>query len=160
MTLPGCKMNDKLFAELAASIEEAGHIVREETAPSRKFTVEREPLDVVGIREGYKLSQTRFAALLGISVKTLRNWEQGRRTPAGPARILLQAQESRPPKPQENADEWLNDTEEQMAAEDAAWEATYRHHQDEFLALRETAQAEIDAHKTRPMFDEHGNLES
>ena len=73
---------------------------------------------------------------------------------------FLQAKESRPPKPQENADEWLNDTEEQMVAEDAAWEATYRHHQDEFLALRETAQAEIDAHKTRPMFDEHGNLES
>ena len=73
---------------------------------------------------------------------------------------FLQTQESRPPKPQENIDEWLNDTEEQMAAEDAAWEATYRHHQDEFLALRETAQAEIDAHKTRPMFDEHGNLES
>ena len=81
-------MNDKLFAELMASIEEAGHIVREETAPSRTFTVEREPLDVVGIREGYKLSQTRFAALLGISVKTLRNWEQGRRTPAGPERAF------------------------------------------------------------------------
>ena len=78
-------MNDKLFAELMASIEEAGHIVRDETAPSRTFTVELEPLDVTGIREGYKLSQTRFAALLGISVKTLRNWEQGRRTPVGPA---------------------------------------------------------------------------
>jgi putative transcriptional regulator len=89
-------MNDKLFAELMASLEEAGHIVREETAPSRTFTVEREPLDVVGIREGYKLSQTRFAALLGISVKTLRNWEQGRRTPAGPARILLQVAAKHP----------------------------------------------------------------
>jgi hypothetical protein len=73
---------------------------------------------------------------------------------------FLQAQESQPPKPQENAAEWLNDTEEQMAAEDAAWEATYRQHRDEFLALRETAQAEIDARKTRPMFDEHGELES
>ena len=89
-------MNDKLFAELAASIEEAGHIVREETTPSRTFTVEREPLDVTGIREGYKLSQTRFAALLGISVKTLRNWEQGRRAPAGPARILLQVAAKHP----------------------------------------------------------------
>ena len=67
---------------------------------------------------------------------------------------------SQPPKPQENADEWLNDTEEQMAAEDVAWETTYRRHRDEFLALRETAQAEIDARQTRPMFDEHGNLES
>jgi putative transcriptional regulator len=89
-------MNDKLFAELMASIEEAGHIAREETAPSRTFTVVREPLDVTSIREGYKLSQTRFAALLGISVKTLRNWEQGRRTPAGPARVLLQVAAKHP----------------------------------------------------------------
>lgn len=79
-------MNDKLFAELMASVEEAGRIARGEIAPSRTFDVEREPLDVTGIREGYKLSQTRFAALLGISVKTLRNWEQGRRAPVGPAR--------------------------------------------------------------------------
>ena len=90
MSMPVCRMNDKLFAELTASIEDAGHIAREEAAPSRTFTVECEPLDVTGIREGYKLSQTRFAALLGISVKTRRNWEQGRRTPAGPARVLLQ----------------------------------------------------------------------
>jgi putative transcriptional regulator len=82
-------MNDELFADLLASVEEAGRIARGEAAPSRTFTVEREPLDVTGIREGYKLSQTRFAALLGISVKTLRNWEQGRRAPVGPARVLL-----------------------------------------------------------------------
>jgi putative transcriptional regulator len=82
-------MNDDLFTDLLASIEEAGRIARGEAAPSRTFTVEREPLDVTGIRENYKLSQTRFAALLGISVKTLRNWEQGRRAPAGPARVLL-----------------------------------------------------------------------
>ena len=35
------------------------------------------------------LSQSKFAALLGISVKTLHNWEQGRRKPTGAARILL-----------------------------------------------------------------------
>ena len=72
-------MNGELFGDLLVSIEEAGRIARGETTPSRTFTVEREPLDVAGIREGYKLSQNRFAALLGISVKTLRNWEQGRR---------------------------------------------------------------------------------
>ncbi len=83
-------MNDELFSELMASIEEAGRIARKETAPSRVFTIEREPLDVKMIREGYKLSQTRFAMLMGISVKTLRNWEQGRRAPVGPARVLLQ----------------------------------------------------------------------
>jgi putative transcriptional regulator len=82
-------MNDELFADLVASIEEAGRIVRGEAAPRRSFTVQHEPVDVTSIRESYKLSQTRFAALLGISVKTLRNCEQGRRAPAGPARVLL-----------------------------------------------------------------------
>ncbi len=41
------------------------------------------------IRDKYGLSQDKFAALMGISVATLRNWEQGRRKPEGPARILL-----------------------------------------------------------------------
>jgi putative transcriptional regulator len=46
-------------------------------------------LDIKRIREKYNLTQEKFAALLGISVRTLRNWEQGRRTPEGPAKILL-----------------------------------------------------------------------
>ena len=46
--------------------------------------------DVKRIRSNFRLSQGEFAALLGISVATLRNWEQRRRTPEGPARILLQ----------------------------------------------------------------------
>ena len=82
-------MNDELFADLMTSVAEAGRIKRGEEAPARVFAREREPLDVTGIRARYQLSQTRFAAMLGISVKTLRNWEQGRRAPVGPARILL-----------------------------------------------------------------------
>ena len=82
-------MNDHLFTELMASVEEAGRIARGEAAPARTFVVERQPLNITGTRENYRLSQTRFAALLGISVKTLRNWEQGRRAPVGPARVLL-----------------------------------------------------------------------
>ncbi|MBN2004860.1 MAG: helix-turn-helix domain-containing protein [Anaerolineae bacterium] len=81
-------MKEELFAELVASVREGGAILRGEVAPSRRFVAEK--LDVKGIREGYRLSQAQFAALLGISVKTLRNWEQGRRTPGGPARVLLQ----------------------------------------------------------------------
>ncbi len=81
-------MNDDLFAELVASVREGGAILRGEAAPSRQFVVEK--LDVKNIREGYRLSQEQFALLLGISVKTLRNWEQGRRAPEGPARVLLQ----------------------------------------------------------------------
>lgn len=42
------------------------------------------------IRERTGLSQTRFAELLGVSVRTLQDWEQGRRAPNGAARTLLQ----------------------------------------------------------------------
>lgn len=45
--------------------------------------------DVSGIRERTGLSQARFAALLGVSVRTLQDWEQGRRAPSGAARTLL-----------------------------------------------------------------------
>ena len=45
--------------------------------------------DVADIREKTGLSQARFAALLGISVRTLQDWEQGRRAPSGAARTLL-----------------------------------------------------------------------
>ena len=81
-------MKDDLFAELVESVQQGAAILRGDAAPSRSFEVEVP--DVLAIRESYNLSQTEFAALLGISVDTLQNWEQGRRTPAGPARILLQ----------------------------------------------------------------------
>lgn len=48
-----------------------------------------EPLDVKNIRNGFGMSQTRFALAFGISVSTLRHWERGDRTPHGPARVLL-----------------------------------------------------------------------
>ena len=41
------------------------------------------------IREGTGLSQAKFASLLGVSVRTLQDWEQGRRAPSGAARTLL-----------------------------------------------------------------------
>ena len=80
-------MSRKLFDELLESVREGGAILRGEKEPSRVFSIEAP--NVKRIREGYQLSQSRFAALLGVSVKTLQNWEQGRRTPRGAARILL-----------------------------------------------------------------------
>lgn len=53
-------------------------------------------LDVRAIREGLGMSQDRFAVYLGVSVATVRNWEQGRRTPRGPARRLLELARDRP----------------------------------------------------------------
>ena len=44
---------------------------------------------IAAIREGTGLSQSRFAELLGVSVRTLQEWEQGRRAPTGAARRLL-----------------------------------------------------------------------
>ncbi len=45
--------------------------------------------DVASIRTKTGLSQARFAVLLGVSVRTLQDWEQGRRAPSGAARTLL-----------------------------------------------------------------------
>ena len=81
-------MKDELFNELVASVREGGAILRGEKKPARTFKITAP--NIKRIRAGYKLSQQEFAALLGISVATLRNWEQGRRTPEGPARVLLQ----------------------------------------------------------------------
>ena len=87
-------MKDELFEELVASVREGGAILRGEVAPARKFSIAAP--DVKQIRASYKLSQSEFAALIGISVATLRNWEQGRRAPDGPARILLQVAAKHP----------------------------------------------------------------
>ena len=87
-------MKDELFNELVASIREGGKILRGKARPSLKFIIETP--DVKKIRSNYKLSQNEFAALMGISVKTLRNWEQGRRVPEGAARVLLQVAAKHP----------------------------------------------------------------
>lgn len=54
------------------------------------------PIDVQSIRRMTGLSQAKFAELLGIELSTLRNWEQGRRHPTGPAQALLRAIRNNP----------------------------------------------------------------
>ncbi len=80
-------MDDQMFAELEASLKDGMAILRGEEKPSRVFTFEAP--DVKAIREILKLTQQQFAAMMGISIRTLQNWEQGRRVPEGPARVLL-----------------------------------------------------------------------
>ncbi len=53
-------------------------------------------VDITHLREKLGLSQDRFAALFGLSSRTVRNWEQGVRHPEGPARILLQVIDREP----------------------------------------------------------------
>jgi putative transcriptional regulator len=80
-------MKDEMFQELVASVREGGAILRGEKKAAKTTTIDSP--DVAEIRAAYDLSQAQFAALLGISVRTLQNWEQGRRSPQGPAQVLL-----------------------------------------------------------------------
>jgi putative transcriptional regulator len=80
-------MRKQDFDELVSSVRQAGRIRVGEEAPSR--VTEIPPVDVKAIRGRLGKSQAEFARLIGVSVATLQNWEQGRRRPEGPARALL-----------------------------------------------------------------------
>jgi putative transcriptional regulator len=75
------------FDELVSSVRQAGKIRRKQAKPGRVFRYK--PTDIKAIRGRLEKSQAEFALMIGVSVATLRNWEQGRRTPDGPARALL-----------------------------------------------------------------------
>ena len=81
-------MKKELFEELLASVKQAKAIERGEMKPARTFKLDPQN-DIVKVRGKLGLSQSKFAAVLGISADTLQNWEQGRREPTGPAKVLL-----------------------------------------------------------------------
>ena len=87
-------MKESAFQELMGSVREAGRIRRGTLKPSR-ITVFK-PEDVRAIRTGLGASQSEFALMIGVSVATLQNWEQGRRTPDGPALALLRVAAKNP----------------------------------------------------------------
>jgi len=87
-------MDDKAFEALLAGTREAREILAKKRNPSRTFYVD-EP-NAGEIRARYQLTQNEFAKMLNISVATLRNWEQGRRRPEGPARVLLNVANAHP----------------------------------------------------------------
>ena len=62
--------------------------------PSRIFKFDS--VDIKNIRLRLKKSQSEFAMMIGVSVSTLQNWEQGRRKPEGPARALLKIVAEKP----------------------------------------------------------------
>lgn len=80
-------MKKEMFEHLVASVKQAGKIHRGQEKASRTFTFQ--PEDIRQIREKLHKSQSEFARMIGVSVSTLQNWEQGRRQPEGPARALL-----------------------------------------------------------------------
>lgn len=87
-------MRAKEFSQLLKSIQQAGKIRRGRMKPSRALTFR--PADVRAIRLGLKKSQAEFALMIGVSVATLQNWEQGCRRPEGPARALLKVAAENP----------------------------------------------------------------
>jgi putative transcriptional regulator len=80
-------MKEKMFEELLGSVREAGAILRGQKKPARRTVIG--PSGIRAIRERTSLSQPEFARLIGVSVKTLQDWEQDRRRPTGPAAALL-----------------------------------------------------------------------
>lgn len=87
-------MKDEDFQKLVESVHQMGAIMRGAKIPHRKTT--RHRTDVRELRERIKLTQSGFAELIGVSVRTLQNWEQGRREPEGPAKALLRVVERQP----------------------------------------------------------------
>lgn len=87
-------MKDELFQQLAASLKEGGAILRGKKKPARSTSLKWP--DAKAVREKLGLSQIQFATLIGISPRTLQNWEQGHRRPEGSARALLRVAESHP----------------------------------------------------------------
>ena len=85
------RMDDKrsVGQEIITSVKEAIAWPGGEDVPARLTTVQVPRIDVRAVRRRLGLSQSEFAARFGFQPATLRNWEQGRTRPDGPARVLL-----------------------------------------------------------------------
>ncbi|MGD9727431.1 MAG: NadS family protein [Gammaproteobacteria bacterium] len=84
----------KAYTEISAGLKEA--ISHAKGKKPRLRMHRHEPIDVKAIREKTGMSQQRFCATFGISLGTLRHWEQGLRAPRGAARVLLKVVASNP----------------------------------------------------------------
>ena len=87
-------MKEKDFNDLIKSVKQAGRIRRGKMRAARIFTFR--PADIKSIRLNLGRSQSEFALMIGVSVATLQNWEQGRRVPEGSARALLKVAAENP----------------------------------------------------------------
>ena len=87
-------MKEHDFENLVKSVRQAGKIRRGDMKASRVYTFR--PAEIKSIRSKLGKSQSEFALMIGVSVATLQNWEQGRRAPEGPARALLKVAAENP----------------------------------------------------------------
>lgn len=83
--------------DLIAALEEAAGIMAGTIAPARVHHPPAIPdVDVRAARQRLGMTQSAFAARFGVALPTLRKWEQGKRRPEGPARVLLRVIEREP----------------------------------------------------------------
>jgi len=87
-------MEKELFKDLLESVDEAAAIERGDAEAAKVYAYEVP--EVKEIRKKLRLTQVSFAEVINISIGTLRNWEQKRRTPTGPAVALLKVIEKYP----------------------------------------------------------------
>lgn len=87
-------MNDEDFQKLVQSVKQMGTIMQGAKLAHRRTT--QTDLNVKGLRERTGLTQADFSQMIGVSIRTLQNWEQGRREPEGPAKALLRVVERNP----------------------------------------------------------------
>ena len=84
----------KTYTEINAGLKESIAHAKGNKSGVREHRIE--PIDVRSIREKTGMSQQRFCATFGISIGTLRHWEQGLRSPRGAARVLLKVVDHNP----------------------------------------------------------------
>ena len=82
-------MSRKAFSAIAQGLEDAIALGKGSKVRGRVRKVRASDVDVAATRGKLGLSQEEFATAFGVSAGTVRNWEQGRRTPDGPALVLL-----------------------------------------------------------------------
>ena len=87
-------MNDEDFNKLVESVNQMGAIMGGDKIPHRRTTLSK--IDVKSLRGRLSLTQSEFSTMIGVSIRTLQNWEQGRREPEGPAKALLRVVEREP----------------------------------------------------------------
>ena len=88
-------MDKQHFDQLVKGVREMKRHVADKPVRGARATELAEP-DVRAIREAAKISQSNFAKLIGVNLRTLQNWEQRRTRPTGPARALLKIVASDP----------------------------------------------------------------
>lgn len=89
-------MTKQAFDSIMAGLEDALAYAKGDRRRGKPHVVQVPAVDVRKARKKLGMSQDRFAASFGVSVATVRNWEQGRRRPEGAARVLLRVIEREP----------------------------------------------------------------